>query len=82
MVYERAASSLSIQETGATVMNRGDPHEEDFFFFFAGAVQRTLRVCGLRSSEMTLFIMSPAQQDVKESAIHRALRKADSVTLH
>lgn len=51
-------------------------------FFFAGAVQRTLRVCGLRSSEMTLFIMSPAQQDVKESAIHRALRKADSVTLH
>lgn len=30
MVYERAASSLSIQETGATVMNRGDPHEEDF----------------------------------------------------
>lgn len=81
MVYERAASSLSIQETGSTVMNRGDPHEEDFFFF-AGAVQRTLRVCGLHSSEMTLFIMSSAQQDVKESAIHRALRKADSVTLH
>lgn len=52
------------------------------FFFFAGAVQRTLRVCGLHSSEMTLFIMSSAQQDVKESAIHRALRKADSVTLH
>lgn len=46
MVYERAVSILSIQETGATVMKRGDLHEGDFFFF-AGVfpVQQSLRVC-------------------------------------
>lgn len=50
MVYERAVSTLSIQETGATVMKRGDLHEGDLvvsFFLFAGVfpVQQSLRGC-------------------------------------
>lgn len=50
-LYERAVSTLGIQETGATVMKSGDLHEEDFFFFFffAGVfpVRQTLRVCAV-----------------------------------
>lgn len=81
MVYERAVSILSIQETGATVMKRGDLHEGDFFFF-CRCLSSTAEPKGLCSNEMTLFIRSPTLQDVKENAIQRAFRKADSATLH